>query len=284
MTAGLPDDIASFVQRHVGGPTSVTFCGWDHGVSDVWDCRTADGQRVFVKRCRDKYDQEVHAYRAWTPHLLGRCPELIAAHDDLRTLIVTAVDGVLAQDAELDADGELDVYRQAGRFLADLHALEIDGDVDHVAVFVDRAERWVQRATDIVDAADRAWVMARITETVPTLHAIRRGPCHRDYTPRNWVIDTDATVRVIDFGHTRVDYWILDVDKLWSDQWIDRPAREAAFWDGYGTRPTHEESNVLEAVSALGALSTIVWSREHDDIRYEAHGRAHLARLRARHR
>lgn len=79
--------------------------------------------------------------------------------------------------------------------------------------------------------------------------------------PRNWMVDDAGAIRLIDFGHTREDFWILDVDKLWSDQWA-----------------------VLEASSALGAVSTIVWSREHGDRGDEAFGRRHLARLRQRRR
>jgi Ser/Thr protein kinase RdoA (MazF antagonist) len=280
----MPAEIIEFAQAHVGTLSSLRFCGWDHGVSDVWECRADDGRHVFVKCCRDKYDQEVHAYRAWAPHLVDRCPQLLAADDELRALVLSAVDGTLAQDVDLDADAEAEVYRQGGRFLADLHALGIgDDEGDPAAAFVERAQRWDQRAADVVDVDDRTWTMSRVAEIAPMLSRLRRTPCHRDFTPRNWMLDADGTLRVIDFGHTRADYWILDVDKLWSEQWVDRSDREAAFWDGYGVRPTDDERNVLEAVSALGAISTIVWSREHGDDGYEAHGRAHLARLRSNH-
>jgi Ser/Thr protein kinase RdoA (MazF antagonist) len=199
-------------------------------------------------------------------------------------LVLSAVDGTLAQDVDLDADAEAEVYRQGGRFLADLHALRIgDDDADPTAAFLERAERWDQRAARVVDVDDRAWMMSRVVEIEPLLPGLRRTPCHRDFTPRNWMLDAGGTLRVIDLGHTRSDYWILDVDKLWSDQWVDRSDREAAFWDGYGVEPTDDERYVLEAASALGAISTIVWSREHGDDGYEAHGRAHLARLRSNH-
>jgi Ser/Thr protein kinase RdoA (MazF antagonist) len=279
--ADMPDDIERFVRAHIGPLAHAVFCGWYHGVSDVWECRAADGRHVFVKSCRDKYDQEAHAYQAWVSHLDDRCPQLIAADADLGILVLTAVDGTLAQEMDLDAD----VFHQAGCVLRDLHGLALGGaQADPVAAFVERAERWDRRSAAFVDDDDRAWMSGRIREITELLPHVRRVPCHRDYTPRNWVIDAEGRLRVIDFGHARADYWILDVDKLWSDQWIDRSDREAAFWDGYGTRPTDDERNVLGAVSALGAVSTITWSREHGDSAYEAHGRAHLARLRERGR
>ena len=276
-TVPMPTEITEFVRRHAGRLSKVSFSGWDHGVSDVWDCHLDDGQRVFVKSCRDKYDQELHAYRAWAEHLDDRCPQLVASDDELRALILTAVDGTLAQHVDLGAD----VFRQAGHILSDLHALRIDNpEHDPLAAFVERAHEWDRRAVAVVDDDDRAWMIDRIGEIAPLLPHIRRGPCHRDFTPRNWMVDESGTVRVIDFGHTRADYWILDVDKLWSEHWVDRPDHEAAFWDGYGLWPTEEDRLVLAAGSALGAISTIVWSREHDDAEYEAQGRAHLARLR----
>jgi Ser/Thr protein kinase RdoA (MazF antagonist) len=277
----LPAEIAAFVDRHVGALSDVRFCSWDHGVSDVWDCRTTDGRHVFVKSCRDKYDQEVHAYRTWAPQLGDRCPRLLAADDQLGVLVLTAVKGTLAERVELDAD----VFVQAGRWLSGLHSLALDvGEPTAPDDLVERAERWDRRAESVVDHEDRRWMMARVHEVVALLPNVRRVPCHRDYTPRNWVVDDSRTLRVIDFGHTRADYWILDVDKLWSEHWVARPDVEEAFWDGYGTRPTIDELAVLEAASALGAVSTIAWSREHGDREYEAHGRAHLARLRRRHR
>jgi tRNA A-37 threonylcarbamoyl transferase component Bud32 len=235
----------------------------------------------FVKVCRDKFDQEVDAYRRWAPHLGRRCPDLLAADEQLGVLLLSAVDGQLAQDLDLDARADAEMYRQAGEVLAMLHTLPVsDHGDDPVGAFVESAERWNLRADGIVSSDDRSWVHERVAEITPMLAGTRRCPCHRDFTPRNWIVGADANVRIIDFGHTRADFWILDVDKLWSDQWIARPDRQAAFWDGYGSEPTDDERVVLEAASALGALSTIVWSRDHRDAEYEAHGRRHLARLR----
>lgn len=282
-TPSMPAEVAEFVADHVGELVEASFCGWDHGVSDVWECRSIDGRRLFVKTGRDKFDQEVRAYRQWAPHLDGRCPELLAADEPLGVLAISAVDGRLAQNLEPDASDEVDMYRQAGEVLRSLHGLRVTevGD-DPVATFVERATRWGRRAVEHVGADDRAWVRERIDDIVPLLADTMRCPCHRDFTPRNWVVDEGGSLRLIDFGHAREDFWILDVDKLWSDQWVDRPEREAAFWDGYGRSPTASDWAVLEASSALGAVSTIVWSREHDDQAYEAFGRRHLARLRQR--
>lgn len=278
----MPAAIATFVTDRIGELTEVSFRGWDHGVSDVWECRSRDGRRAFVKACREKFAQEVRAHREWVPHLADRSPRLLGVDEELGLLLISAVEGRLAQDLDVAECDDTDMYRQAGEILRSLHAVPIDErDSDPVAAFVERAARWDQRAVQYVTADDRSWVRERIRLVLPLLTDIHRCPCHRDFTPRNWVVDDAGTLRVIDFGHAREDFWILDVDKLWSDQWVDRPERQRAFWEGYGRQGTDAEWSVLEASSALGAVSTIVWSREHGDESYEAHGRRHLARLRA---
>ena len=278
-TVPMPAEITEFVRRHAGRLSNVSFSGWDHGVSDVWDCHLDDGQRVFVKSCRDKYDQELHAYRAWAQHLDDRCPQLVAADDELRALMLTAVDGTLAQHVDLGPTCSGRPVTSCSTFTLSRSSLpnktrSLPSSSAHTSGIVELRLP--------VDDDDRVLDHRRrhaIGEIAPLLPHIRRGPCHRDYTPRNWMVDDSGTVRVIDFGHTRADYWILDVDKLWSEHWVDRPDHEAAFWDGYGSWPTEEDRLVLEAVSALGAISTrrrrtvsapgaistIVWSREHDD-------------------
>jgi Ser/Thr protein kinase RdoA (MazF antagonist) len=108
---------------------------------------------------------------------------------------------------------------------------------------------------------------------------LRRVPCHRDFTPRNWIVDDHGVVRVIDFGHSRPDLWVLDVEKVWSLHLAERADRADAFWDGYGHSPTDEDRAVLGAAAALAAVSTITWAREHGDAVFEAVGRRQLDRV-----
>ena len=86
---------------------------------------------------------------------------------------------------------------------------------------------------------------------------------------------------VIDFEHSRPDFWPFDVEKLLTE--VGGTGLEAAFWQGYGTSLTDAETRVLERYSALNALSTVVWAREHGDEAFEADGRRRLAELHNGH-
>ena len=85
--------------------------------------------------------------------------------------------------------------------------------------------------------------------------------------------------QVIDFEHSRPDFWLFDVEKLVTE--VGGTGLEAAFWQGYGALLTDAETRVLERYSALNALSTVVWAREHGDEAFEADGRRRLSDLRS---
>ncbi len=102
-------------------------------------------------------------------------------------------------------------------------------------------------------------------------------PCHRDWQPRNWLVDDDGVVAVIDFEHARPGPWHEDLNRLWWDEWAADPALARAFFAGYGRRPDEAELATLLAVSVLGHLSTIVWADGHGDPAFGAHARRCLA-------
>lgn len=178
----------------------------------------------------------------------------------------------------------LEAYRQAGVFLQTLHTLPFDADdpLPLAEAFEARAKTWLARAADLIDAELVARVEERAAETADLLGALgpARVPCHRDYTARNWLVDGADGVKlsVIDFEHSRLDFWLFDAEKLVTE--VGGTGLEAAFWKGYGTFPTDAERRVLELYSALNALSTVVWAREHGDAAFEAEGRKRLGGLR----
>ena len=176
-------------------------------------------------------------------------------------------------------------YRKAGKFLARLHALpHEDTDVPLDEAFHARLSAWSRRAEGVVETADIEWVARRVLEGLPALRGLQRVPCHRDYHARNWVLDGND-FHVIDFEHSRPDLFLMDVHKMWSQQWrTDRPILEDAFWDGYGRSLTEDEQQLLERFSALAALCTIAWSREHGDREFENHGQQMIRWLQARSR
>ena len=271
-----------FARQFVPDITSVSFCGWDHAESGVWELSTKTG-RVFLKQHRQtrKLEQELHAYQAWTPHLSPLTPKLLAHQRETQTLLLSAVPGELVERVKLSTREESDLHRQAGAFLLRLHDVPFE-DADPLTLaeaLEKRLEAWAARAQGVLTLEDIAWVRARVAEALPLLEGLTRVPCHRDYTARNWLAEGN-TLYVIDFEHARPDGWLFDLERLWAALWPERPDLRAAFLDGYG-RYLGEEEGVLERCAALGALSTIVWARDHKDTEFEKQGWRHLAWLKA---
>jgi len=287
-TEPLEASLRAFAERPLGR-VRARFRGWEHAESRVWELLSEDGRRAFLKVHRQprKFRQELRAYREWLPQLPKLVPELIAVHEAPYALLLSAVPGTLAERSALTPEEERALHRQAGAFLRRLHDLPFE-DRDPVPLaeaFRRRTEAWSERARGVVEDDLIGWVKGQVEEAVRMVAAgaFTRVPCHRDYTPRNWLVDvhTSSQLFVIDFEHARPDLWLADLEKLWSTLWPLRPDLEAAFWEGYERTLTGEEQGLLARTAALGAFTTVVWAREHGDRAFEAHGWRLLRRLRA---
>ena len=213
-------------------------------------------------------------------------PNLPGESETHSALLVSAVPGKNVDDVLLTPEETLTTYRQVGTFLQRLHTLPFEGD-NPVLLLEDyrqRAKTWLARADGLLEPDLIAWVTERAAEAADLLEQMNpvRVPCHRDYTARNWLVDvTDGLkLSVVDFEHSRPDFWLFDVEKFVTE--VGGTRLEAVFWSGYGKSPTDAEGRVLERYSALNALSTVVWAREHGDEAFEADGRKRLSRLRNR--
>ena len=277
----MPKKLLNACRRVLGEVLETPFHGWDHAESRVWKVVARD-RTAYLKQHRQplKHKQEYRAYTEWLRYLSSVTPELLANFEG--SLLLSEVPGELVENKEHRGEDVRDLYRQAGAFLRELHDLPfVDEDEMSLAeAFTRRTEAWTGRVGDILSTDDVAWVQARVAETLPVLKTYDRVPCHRDYTARNWLAD-EGKLYVIDFEHSRPDLWFLDIERLWSDVWGERPDLAEAFWDGYGRGLSEEEGWVLERLAALGALSTIGWAREHGDADFEMRGRARLERLKA---
>lgn len=286
----VPPALRAFAERQLGPLSGTRFCGWPHAESAVWAVQGE--RRAFLKVFRQprKFVQEQHAYRVWLPQLASaevRTPLFLGESETLRALLVSALPGTLLERAPLTPSQSLEAYRQAGAFLRALHALPFrDDDPFSLAEATrHRAWAWLRRAEGAVKQDLIAWVGKQAAEVAETLtkHGTVRVPCHRDYTPRNWLVEISGKrirLSVIDFEHSRPDFWLFDTERLAASGWSE--ASERAFWAGYGRTLTPDEQSLLEKHSALTALSTVVWAREHHDTNFEAQGWAQLTRLRER--
>ena len=102
-------------------------------------------------------------------------------------------------------------------------------------------------------------------------------PCHRDYTPRNWLVK-DGVQYVIDFEHARLDVWLADLARLHLGIWPDRPDLKEAFLAGYGRQLSDTDHAILQGV-ALTATWLVVKAREIRQPALEDAFRAALQRL-----
>ena len=189
--------------------------------------------------------------------------------------------GEPVQEVGLSARAELSVHERAGEFLARLHALPIAAD-DPLTLdeaFRMRVEAWSARADGLLPERVIRNAVALAHEALPALAVMTRVACHRDFTPRNWLIDEAGTLTVIDFEHSRPDLHLVDFERLFTGLWRSRPELREAFLSGYGTDLSGDRTVVLRGVAALGGLSTVVWAREHGDARFEEHGRDVLSWL-----
>lgn len=274
------------LMRVVSGVTGVISyaidVSWDHAESGVW---VVEGRHrtVVLKAHRQqrKFEQELTAYREWLPQMRGRLPAgvdvpelLLAFEGNVRALALSFERGQRVEATVLLQAEERDVHRRAGAFLGALHGLPFKDDdpIPLDAAYRARMESWLQRSEGIVPGAVALRVKDRVSEALPRLATERRVRCHRDFTPRNWLVDAGGSLVIIDFEHSRPDWRLADLERLWTGLWRRRPDLERAFLDGYGGRFSADDEQTLRSVSALGALATVTWAREHDDAAFERHG------------
>ena len=278
-----PAELAAWVRAHLGPTCAFAWAGWDHAQSEVW--RVDAGARpAYCKRYATpaKHGAERAFLERWAPQLPGT-PALIASFDpeaDAPALLMTAVAGSRVDALDLDANSLAVIHERAGAWLAQLHALAWD-DRDPVRLgeaMRRRADSWLARARGLVEDEVRAWV-AEAAERLAQIDAAR-VPCHRDFSPRNWLWDGER-LGVIDFEHARADWWLHDLDRLEARCFGEHPELREAFLRGYGRRPSDAELALARALATVQALSTIVWARSHGDREFEREGWARMQRLRA---
>ena len=95
-------------------------------------------------------------------------------------------------------------------------------------------------------------------------------PTHGDWQPRNWLLDDEGQVHVIDLGRAALRPALTDLARLARQEWEGRPALEAAFLVGYGTDP--REPGAWQRTLLREAIGTAVWAYQVGDERFEHQG------------
>ncbi|MFA5552093.1 MAG: aminoglycoside phosphotransferase family protein [Trueperaceae bacterium] len=296
---GLKPALAQFAQAHVGALLAARDVSWDHGESEVW-ALTAEGGRAVVKVHRQarKFRNERAAYTDWLPQLRprlepGTCvPELLAVHDEHpRALLLGLAEGEPLDARQTTPQLEAAVHERAGRFLRSLHGIDLhDADPMPLAdAYELRLRAWIKRAAGIFPEAVTGAVSSALAETLPFVAGQARVACHRDFTPRNWLVPLGdqpdwspaasageradgGVLTVIDFEHSQPDLYLTDLLRLWVGAWRRRPDLRSSFLKGYGRSLTSAEEEALRGLAAFWAFSTVVWASEHRDGAFERAG------------
>lgn len=238
--------------------TEVADRSWPDGKSSVHQVQDGGGSSWFIKHHRDRewYSAEVAAYRRWVPALGDRAPVLHARNDGLCAIVVSALRASGRQDWHDD-----DVRRDAGVALRALHSAESFGLWDDIAAAKQAdLERWTRRGAGLLSGTE-AGIAQRCITALAGLPAPERVPCHRDYTPRNWIID-NGRVRVIDFEETQPDAWMSDIGRMTIGFWPGKPHLTDAVLDGYGRRLSADDEATATCLFAVSAVKFIVLGTE----------------------
>ena len=182
-----------------------------------------------------------------------------------------------------DAEGDPDVYEQAGRILSLLltagsssHPPVSDTYTDELAaattMLVGRARGLV--SDDRLDAL--GLLVGRLRAGLPS--PVRLHATHGDFQPRNWIVH-EGLVSVIDFGRSAQRSWVSDLVRLRAQQFHGRPDLADAFHRGLD-RPLSAEDRILLALeTARESVGTVVWAHGIGDEDFESHGRRMIDRI-----
>ncbi|MDT0277075.1 aminoglycoside phosphotransferase family protein [Blastococcus sp. DSM 46792] len=223
------------------------------------------------------FAREVRALREFTPPLGGDASQLVDLDEAAQSLVLTFLPGTLASSSRWS--GQPAIHERAGRLVRRLHESVTPRPLpDYAQQLLAGFDAWAVRAAALVDDEDLSRARA-IAATVTDLGPVEGVAAHRDNSARNWVVDEEGHVRLIDFGACDVEPWWVDLQRLRGREWSGRPDLQEAFLAGYGRSLDDRTRHLLRAYCARAAVSTIAWATEHDDQPFAAEGRAQLQAL-----
>lgn len=269
-----------------------------HGRTSVCRLRTTSGH-CYVKIHSQKsfWESEVHAYERWVPAFGTLAPHLLAVREDEPlALLVSELAGEVMDKRRISVRQEATVWHDAGKALANLHALAVGerfgpcgrdgvcantsvGDAkEYISAELERETDSAVRAGYVND--DLSGIVRAARDLVPAFADERPIPCHRDYCPANWLVtDAGAWGGVIDFEFAYWDVRVADFSRYPNWEWIRKPHLIEAFFDGYGRSLTPKEEQQRLVAQAQYSLSAIIWGCEHAYLGFAEEGRQALRHL-----
>jgi Ser/Thr protein kinase RdoA (MazF antagonist) len=260
---------------------------WQHHMSTVLRLRDASGAEWFLKchRDRERYDTELMAYRTWVAALAGGAPRLRAFDESLQAMIVSALPGQPASwpapqpgKPGTERTRERAIHREAGEILRRLHdAQPAIAWPDFVAEKIAQFDGLRPAVTALLARRQLDAARTEIAKLI-NIPAPLRVPCHRDYTPRNWLVHGGA-VYVFDFEWSGLDAWVADLARLHLGIWPTRPDLREAFLQGYGRRLGPADRVALHGCAVLTGVWLLSKAHETGQPSFEDGSRKALLRL-----
>jgi len=219
---------------------------------------TRSGEHSFVKWYAEAsdYQRECDALTLYTPALGSDAPRLIDDDEALQMVLISHVPGEIATTS--DAHWDPLVHYRAGALLRRLHESSPPVISDQFArQSAGRFEAAAGKLEGKVPSSSLTEARLRIARAMDVEH-VSLVPAHRENHPRHWLIDPGGHVRLIDFGMSEYDPWVVDVFLLEQDYWRVDPQLRVAFLDGYDRDISDDDLALLGAHHAVQALHALL--------------------------
>ncbi|WP_407917404.1 phosphotransferase [Kitasatospora sp. NE20-6] len=274
--------VREFTEKAVGRISAWTDTSWARPGSRVWRVLGADGGQWFVKIHQNGrfHDREVEAYRSWVPALGPAAPRLVAADQQLRAVVITAVPGRSLHGAVHPPEEQRRIFHRIGELAAAIHHSAPARSGEGVSAALGKLQRHLDGARDHLAIGDEDFIRQATAEAYQ-LPALDLVPTHGDFQLRNFRWDADVgTLYVIDFERAEPGQAVRDFVRL-SDAWAGRPDLYEAVMAGYGRQLSAAEEQHLAVHQVLDAVSGIQYGIANADPELVERGRRTLAQLRA---
>ena len=289
------EKIIDWITDLVGPVSVISKFGHLHASSQLWRVESG-GEMLWLKMHAHerKWAGEVHALTQWAP-AMGRTPKILGFRKDPYAILLSEVPGKDAEQVDLNPEAELRMWGQAGEWLARLHQITNEwlGEVqwegtpsgptisNPITMVYSGVERRLAEAAplNLFDARERDFIHSAMWDWLPALENEKAVAIHRDFTPRNWLVDGDGNLTgVIDFEHARWDVRAADLNRPPDHEFLVNPCLKDAFFEAYGWPSEQLETQIL-ALRLSQIVAAIVWGVLVGEIDYSKRNRVALLRM-----
>ena len=245
----------------------------EHGRQNVWRLRSGEDVMI-LKRFENTrgFRQAIVALEQWG---VADAPKLLSVYDGHLAILLSALKGVSGLSWLPHDDGPL--FERAGRWLRALHRLEVN-TADPMNLRDALKRRCQVRLSQLKSiTSESEFRELKSVLDCPESSPGRRVPCHRDFMPRNWLVD-GGNFSVVDFEHARMDAWFVDFGLLEESLWTSN--QSSAFWRGYGLVPDDAAKSWLRWAVAMQAAGSLLWGVRQGDVIYQERGLCWLRRAK----